>query len=55
MPTLAIDKGFLKDLGRLEKPVDNRVTEVLDEFDAAMLAKELGPPRVVPADGIDEG
>lgn len=35
MPTLAIDKGFLKDLGRLEKPVYNRVTEVFDEFDAA--------------------
>ncbi len=32
---LAIDKGFLKDLGRLEKPVYNRVTEVFDEFDAA--------------------
>ena len=35
MPTLAIDKGFLKDLGKLEKPVYNRVTEVFDEFDAA--------------------
>jgi AAA domain/UvrD-like helicase C-terminal domain len=32
---LAIDKGFLKDLGKLEKPVYNRVTEVFDEFDAA--------------------
>lgn len=32
---LAIDKGFLKDLGRLEKSVYNRVTEVFDEFDAA--------------------
>jgi hypothetical protein len=32
---LAIDKGFLKDLGRLEKPVYNRITEVFDEFDAA--------------------
>lgn len=35
MPTLAIDKGFLKDLGKLEKPVYKRVTEVFDEFDAA--------------------
>ncbi|MCV7195929.1 UvrD-helicase domain-containing protein [Mycobacterium angelicum] len=35
MPTLAIDKGFLKDLGKLEKPVYNRVTEVFDEFDTA--------------------
>lgn len=32
---LAIDKGFLKDLGKLEKPVYNRVTEVFDEFDTA--------------------
>ena len=32
---LAIDKGFLKDLGKLEKSVYNRVTEVFDEFDAA--------------------
>ncbi|MFA1705969.1 UvrD-helicase domain-containing protein [Mycobacterium intracellulare] len=32
---LAIDKGFLKDLGKLEKPVYNRVIEVFDEFDAA--------------------
>lgn len=32
---LAIDKGFLKDLGKLEKPVYNRVTEVFDEFDVA--------------------
>jgi len=35
MPTLAIDKGFLKDLGKLDKPVYNRVTEVFDEFDSA--------------------
>ncbi len=35
MPTLAIDKGFLADLGRLEKPVFKRVTEVFDEFDSA--------------------
>jgi hypothetical protein len=35
MPTLAIDKGFLKDLGKLEKSVYNRVTEVFDEFDTA--------------------
>ncbi|GFG53374.1 DNA helicase [Mycolicibacterium agri] len=35
MPTLAIDKGFLKDLGRLAKPVYHRVTEVFDEFEAA--------------------
>lgn len=35
MPTLAIDKGFLKDLVNLEKPVRNRVSEVFDEFDSA--------------------
>ncbi|CQD08068.1 UvrD/REP helicase [Mycolicibacterium conceptionense] len=35
MPTLAIDKGFLKDLGKLDKPVYNRVTEIFDEFDVA--------------------
>ncbi len=35
MPTLAIDKGFLTDLARLDKPVAKRVTEVFDEFDAA--------------------
>jgi hypothetical protein len=33
--TLAIDKGFLTDLGKLEKSVAKRVTEVFDEFDAA--------------------
>ncbi|ODR08088.1 DNA helicase [Mycolicibacillus koreensis] len=35
MPTLAIDKGFLTDLAKLEKPVFKRVTEVFDEFDSA--------------------
>lgn len=35
MPTLAIDKGFLKDLVKLEKPVHNRGTEVFDKFEAA--------------------
>jgi hypothetical protein len=35
MPTLAIDKGFLKDLGKLEKPVYKRVTEVFDKLEAA--------------------
>lgn len=35
MPTLAIDRGFLADLGKLEKPVYKRVTEVFDEFDTA--------------------
>lgn len=35
MPTLAIDKGFLKDMVNLEKPVRNRVSEVFDEFDSA--------------------
>lgn len=35
MPTLAIDKGFITDLAKLEKPVVKRVTEVFDEFDAA--------------------
>ena len=33
--TLAIDKGFLKDLGKLEKSVYNRVAEVFGEFDAS--------------------
>jgi hypothetical protein len=50
----AIEKGFLKDLCKLEKPVYSRVTEVFDEFDAAMLAKKLRPPRIVPTGGIDE-
>lgn len=40
MPTLAIDKGFPKDLGGLGKPVYNRVTEAFDELDAAMHARE---------------
>jgi len=35
MPTLAIDRGFLGDLAKLEKPIVKRVTEVFDEFDAA--------------------
>ncbi|MCH9733550.1 MAG: DEAD/DEAH box helicase [Actinomycetia bacterium] len=35
MPTLAIDKGFLSDLVKLEKPVAKRVTEVFDKFEAA--------------------
>jgi len=35
MPKLAIDKGFLSDLVKLEKPVAKRVTEVFDEFDTA--------------------
>jgi hypothetical protein len=35
MPTLAIDRGFLGDLAKLEKPVVKRVTEVFDEFDTA--------------------
>jgi hypothetical protein len=35
MPTLAIDKGLLADLVKLEKPVAKRVTEVFDEFDTA--------------------
>jgi hypothetical protein len=35
MPTLAIDRGFLGDLAKLEKPVVKRVTEVFDEFDSA--------------------
>lgn len=35
MPTLAIDKGFITDLAKMEKPVVKRVTEVFDEFDAA--------------------
>jgi hypothetical protein len=44
---LAIDKGFLKDLGKLEKAVYNRLTEVFDEFDAAThtgLANARNPP-----------
>lgn len=44
MPTLAIDKRFLKDLGTLEKPVYNRVTEIFGEFDAAhRCSRNLGP------------
>lgn len=35
MPSLAIDKGFINDLAKLEKPVIKRVTEVFDEFDVA--------------------
>jgi hypothetical protein len=35
MPTLAIDRGFLGDLAKLEKPVVKRITEVFDEFDSA--------------------
>lgn len=35
MPTLAIDKGFITDLAKMEKPVVKRVTEVFDEFDTA--------------------
>jgi hypothetical protein len=35
MPTLAIDKGFLTDLAKLEKSVFTRVTEVFDKFDSA--------------------
>src|SRR5436190_500986 len=35
MPTLAIDKGFLGDLVKLDKPVAKRVTEVFEEFDNA--------------------
>ncbi|WP_156297539.1 3'-5' exonuclease [Mycobacterium paragordonae] len=35
MPTLAIDKGFITDLAKMEKPVAKRVAEVFDEFDAA--------------------
>jgi AAA domain/UvrD-like helicase C-terminal domain len=35
MPTLAIDKGFIIDLAKMEKPVAKRVAEVFDEFDAA--------------------
>lgn len=35
MPKLAIDRGFLIDLVKLEKSVYKRVTEVFDEFDAA--------------------
>ncbi|MFV8311117.1 UvrD-helicase domain-containing protein [Mycobacteroides chelonae] len=32
---LAIDKGFITDLAKMEKPVAKRVAEVFDEFDAA--------------------
>lgn len=35
MAKLAIDRGFLTDLVKLEKSVYKRVTEVFDEFDAA--------------------
>ena len=32
MPSLAIDKGFITDLAKMEKPVAKRVAEVFDEF-----------------------
>ena len=35
MPTLAIDKGFITDLAKMEKAVARRVAEVFDEFDTA--------------------
>ncbi|WP_267618770.1 UvrD-helicase domain-containing protein [Gordonia bronchialis] len=35
MPTLAIDKGFITDLAKMEKAVAKRVAEVFDEFDSA--------------------
>jgi len=35
MPTLAIDRGFLLDLGKLDKPVQEKVTEVFGKFGAA--------------------
>lgn len=35
MPTLAIDKGFITDLSKMEKAVAKRVAEVFDEFDTA--------------------
>jgi hypothetical protein len=35
LPSLAIDRGFISDLAKLEKPVVKRVTEVFDEFDSA--------------------
>lgn len=35
MPTLAIDKGFITDLAKMEKPVAKRVAEVFDKFEAA--------------------
>jgi hypothetical protein len=35
MPKLAIDKAFLNDLVKLDKPVAKRVTEVFDEFGSA--------------------
>src|SRR4051812_44259062 len=35
LPSLAIDRGFISDLAKLEKPVVKRVSEVFDEFDSA--------------------
>lgn len=35
IPTLAINKGLLTDLTKLDKPAAKRVTEVSDGFDAA--------------------
>jgi hypothetical protein len=35
MPTLAIDKGFITDLAKMEKAVAKRVAEVFDQFDSA--------------------
>ncbi|MBY6366535.1 UvrD-helicase domain-containing protein [Rhodococcoides corynebacterioides] len=35
MPSLAIDRDFLLDLGKLEKPVQERVSEVFEKFESA--------------------
>jgi hypothetical protein len=35
LPSLAIDRGFISDLAKMEKPIVKRVTEVFDEFDSA--------------------
>lgn len=34
MPPLAIDRDFLLDLGKLEKPVQERVSEVFEKFES---------------------
>lgn len=35
MPSLAIDKGFINDLAKMDKSVAKRVSEVFEEFDSA--------------------
>ena len=53
MPTLAIDRVFLIDQAKLDKPVTKQVTGVLDEFETA--AHRIGHPRGTPGPGPSSG